>query len=192
MAEIKYQKKIDHIDNVLKLMREGKSKIDIENYLKEEGLKKWDIKKINQSIETHFNLKYKSKMKSYMLNNTLESKISEFDEIDDGLFEKLQYDIIDEIVFKSKKEVKLLIENRKSVEEIVEKTTNQFFDKEAVYKEIELINEKNSKINNKNNIGIFFIVLGVILSIVGSDLLHEGVVVFYGFVIYGFITLFKK
>jgi len=192
MAEIKYQEKIDYIDNVLKLMREGKSKIDIENYLKEEGLKKWDIKKINQSIETHFNLKYKSKMKSYMLNNTLESKISEFDEIDDGLFEKLQYDIIDEIIFKSKKEVKLMIGNRKSVEEIVEKTTNQFFDKEAVYNEIELINKKNSKINNKNNRGIFFIGLGVILSIVGSDLLHEGVVVVYGFVIYGFITLFKK
>ena len=186
-----YQKKIKFVDKAIEMTIEGISRNDVENYLKDEGLKEWDIKKVNHSIDKHFKQKYKSEIRSYMLNNSLESKLSEFDDLDADFFEQIQYEIIAEIESESRRKVRSMIASGKSEEEIVKLATNSFFDEAAVFEAIDLESQKTTEKRKEKNKGIGFIILGVVLSIASIDLIPGGIVFFHGFVIYGIIIIYK-
>ncbi len=66
MEKMKYQDKVKFVEKSILMLQEEKSRENVENYLKSEGLKRWDIDKINQSIDNHLNHEYKAKIKLYM------------------------------------------------------------------------------------------------------------------------------
>ena len=174
------------------MLEKQKSLTDIETYLKEEGLKRWDVEKIIQSVNRHYRHKYKAKIKSYMLEGSLASKLSEFDDMDDDLFEKVQHEIIAEEKAEVRKEVKPLIKEGKSEDEIIAIITNQFLDSDEIAAIIELEVSNTSKKTKEKNKGITYISLGVILSIASFTLNMETTIVFTGLIVYGIFAIFKS
>jgi len=189
---MKYQDKVQFVEKSVKLLQQNNSREDVENYLKSEGLKKWDIDKINRSIDNHLKHEYKAKIKSCMLENSLESKLSEFEDVDADLFKEIQYEIISEIEQESKKKVQELLSQGKSKEEIFNTIKSTFFDEDDILEAIELEKDQNLKKENKNYKGIGFIVLGLILTFASLNIHTGGMVLFYGFILYGIIILVKN
>jgi len=190
---MKYQDKVRFVESANKMIKEGSSREDVESYLKNEGLKSWDIEKINQSIDRQLKDLYKSKIRSYLLDGILESKLSEFDDVDAELFERIQHEVIAEMKSDSTRKIRSMILAGKSEEEIIsEVATNRFFEEAEVYEVIESENENIVEKRTQRNKGIGFIILGIILSIGSMNLLSEGVILFQGFVVYGFYVLFRS
>jgi len=188
---MKYQEEVSWINKSLVLLQDGMTREDIDDYLLNNGVKKWNVKKVNLGIDKQLRHKYKDQIRTYMLDNTLEEKIEEFDLIDADLFEKIQYEIIAEFRTASRTIIRGLIKEGKNEEEIVYEVENQFFDAVAI---VAFIDSESSKIADKRNEvnkGLGFIGLGVLLSIVTSGVLTETTILFHGLVIYGIVILYN-
>lgn len=192
MEKLKYQDKVRFVEKSIELLKNEKSREDIENYLKSEGLKKWDIEKINRSIDNQLKHEYKAKIKQYMLEKTLESKLSEFEDVDADMFEEIQYEIIAEIEQESKVKVQNLFSQGKKKEEIILEVKNTFFDENDILEAIEIEHDNISAKESQNYKGIGFIILGIILTIGSININSGGGILFYGAILYGVIILIKN
>jgi len=191
MEKLKYQDKVKFVDTALEMIKQEKSRAEIESYLAGAGLKKWDIDKVNQSIDNYLKNAYKEKIKSYMLDNSLESKLSEFDDMDAGLFEKIQYELIAEIKLESSAKVKSMIMDGKSEEEVLKRLSSPYPSEEEVY---DLIDKEAGKIKKKKsqlNQGIGAILVGVILTIGSIGWFDQDFVLFYGLIFYGIYLIYQ-
>lgn len=185
---MKYQEKSLLVDKAIEMIKEGSSREEVENSLLEEGVQSWDVKKIIQAVDSHFKRLYKDKIRSYMLDQSLESRLSEFDEMDADSFEQVQHQIIAEMQGQAKRKVKEMLDNKKSEKEIVALAANAFFDEEAVRAFIETETEQLYEEKNK---GLTYIGFGVLLTIICSSLFENSIVVFYGLVVYGAVMFFR-
>lgn len=192
MEKLKHQDKIKYVDKAVRMLKEDTSREEIDSYLMEEGLKNWDIKKINHLVDKQLKDQYKSSIKSYMIDDCLESKLSEFDDIDAGLFEKIQHEIIAEIQAESRRKVRSMISKNRREETIVRLVNNRFFDESAILAFIDQENERQTEKNNEQKKGLGFMVSGILLTIVSADVIPEGMVIFYGLIVYGFVILVKS
>ncbi|MEM9824069.1 MAG: hypothetical protein AAF985_23490 [Bacteroidota bacterium] len=192
MEKMKYQDKVKFVEQSIELLKNNKSRAEVADYLSAQGLKKWDIDKINQSIDNQLRHEHKAKIKSYMLENSLEAKLSEFEDVDADLFEAIQYEIIAEIEQASKKKVQQLFAQGKDQEEIIQKVKNTHFDEEDILAVVELEKEKKQEKESQHYKGIGFIILGIILTFASFNINTGGVVLFYGLIIYGIILLVRN
>ena len=127
-----------------------------------------------------------------MLENSLATKLAEFDDMDADLFEEIQHEIIAEIGLESKKKVQELFSQGKDAEEIIKQVKSMYFDEDDILEVIELEGEKNVNKEKQNTKGIGFIVLGIVLTFASFNIHTGGMVLFYGAILYGIVILVRN
>lgn len=132
-----YQEKIKYAEDVLLEIKNAKSGEYIENYLKSQGLNGLDIGKVMTSAKGMLEDEIGGKLKNYMAEGSLDSKMDEFKNIDASIFESLKERAKRTILEDVKKKVEQMAAEGKTDEEIIKINANPFISKAEIGKLID-------------------------------------------------------
>ncbi|MBK9255378.1 MAG: hypothetical protein IPM42_07825 [Saprospiraceae bacterium] len=167
-----YQEKIKYAEEMVLDMKNQISIDELAIQLKSKGLFASDIDKIFLSAKTMLEEEYGSKIKQYMLEGTIQEKMSEFSSLDKSLFDSLKERVKSKILEDTNKKVKQMAIEGKSEEEIVtvnispcitEQEILKLIDNYKIYTEVPNGSEKNLIVT----LGIISIIFGILLLLIG-------------------------
>lgn len=184
-----YQEKIKLAEVYLNHLETGKTEQEISRLMVNSNVTKFDLKKIGRSASKLLSEKYGVKIKEYLLSETLEENINEFDSLSEEAFNALQIEQHENIINSSNAAVSRLLKEGKTREEIMAETINPYYNANHVDKQIEKYKYYNEPVDSKTQskyllIGGGAILLGILLSSSGSR-------IFYGLIIFGIISIFR-
>ncbi len=174
------------------MIADGASREDVDFYLEEQGVEKWNAKKINQALDRQLRDRHKPMVRSYMEDQILDTKLDEFDDLDADTFEKLQYEVVAEMKSESRQKIRAMIAEEKSEAEILEAVQHQFFTEEEALAYLDQQNAEQSRNVSRKSQGIGLIVLGVLLSAGTMGMASGGMYVFTGLILWGVFILMKS
>lgn len=188
---MKYPEQLKFANQATEMIANGASRQDIDAHLEEQGVEKWDIKKVNQALDRQLRDQHKARVRGYMEDQTLAARLDEFDDLGAETFEKLQHEVIAEMQAESRQKIRSMMAAEATEEEILTAAQHQFFDADDVLAYLDQQNESRAATSSRRNQGIGLIILGVILSIGTIDMIPGGVV-FSGLIVWGIVTLVKS
>ena len=191
---LKYKEKLAKSKEYFAQVKENVNRDEIENKLSEEGYSKFDIRKIRSGADSYLEEEYGEKIRQYLLDQTLEDHLHEFDLVDQEWFEKIQKKEYNKIRAQISSQVNKLHDEGKSPEEIESIINSPYYNVTDVENQIEKYIYHNKPTKHKSLYrfgGILAIIIGIVLTVASQE--RDGSVrIFYGLIIVGIIMLFKS
>jgi len=186
---MQYQEKLKLAKVYFSHLEEGKTEGEINELMLSPEVTKFDLQKICRSARTLLDEKYGPKIKDYLLKETLEDNIDEFDHLSEESFNTLQLNQHQAIIINAKALVNKMLKNGKDRDEIMSSAINPYFNANDVDAQIEKYKYNHEPVDSQTQAKYFMIgggaiILGIVLSMSTTR-------VFYGLVIFGLIYFFR-
>lgn len=194
MKRLNYKEKVRYAEKVAYDMESGTKVEEITAWLKEEELMEFDIEKVLKSSDSILSEKYGLQIREYLLSQTLEDHLDEFDNLDTDTFHRFQHEQYDYIIKSSRSKVHELAKKGITESEIVKLVCNPYFNQEDVSMALESYTFNNVPISgwekrDYQTIGILSIVAGIAFSFIFSS--SGSMLLLYGLVIFGIRNIYK-
>lgn len=188
-----YKQKVEAAANYVKKLKSGVSEAELTKALEKDNYSKFDIDKIITSAQTIIFDEYVKRTEQYLIEESLEDHLDEFDLVDEARFEDIQHKALENIISKTNATVSKLLQKGVDTDSISAKITNPYYTNEHLDQQIKKFEYYNKptgiyNVTYRKLTGLAIIILGVGFSYLTAN--ESRILVFIGFISLGLFMLF--